>query len=593
MKKCKHCGFEWKDGSAASQFTSCPACKESVAEKSSGWQYFDNTKELLAFIAVEYGVESLFSGKNFSDHALATMPVGQKNLVKQALNCGAVNILKDNLNSDQTNKERAVKLAVRKLVDTYSSAEVAATRIINEFATALGWNILSTPNSTSVASSAIFDPLVPTQSAVSVGGIIPFGEYQWRILDIQGNRALIITEDIIEKRVSYNDNDNNATWEICYLRKYLNGEFLNKFDDSRIITVSNKNADNLWYGTKGGNNTNDKIFLLSIEEADAYFGNSGDYLNKRKKCWNKINNRYVYDSINGYCLSNNFDSYRIAKYKNEPWWWWLRSPGQGNNNAANVEIKGNPYDSDGHISVSGCYNTGLGGIRPALWLDLSIAESKVKPQLQSINPHIVPQCTPTHLNVGDIIPFGDYKWRVLNVQNDKALIITEDIIFKRAYDEQSTDTTWEMSELREYLNNEFVVKFDSTKIVMINNKNTDNLWYGTKGGNDTNDKVFLLSLEEVDMYFGNSGDYQKKRRKTVYSNEEYYERSDGLGFSNSNNSKRIAKLSGEVSTWLLRSPGNCNGTVAYVEKAGYVIVQGSWTLDYPTGVRPALWLSLK
>jgi hypothetical protein len=31
---------------------------------------------------------------------------------------------------------------------------------------------------------------------MKIGDIIPFGEYNWRVLDVQGDRALIITEDV-------------------------------------------------------------------------------------------------------------------------------------------------------------------------------------------------------------------------------------------------------------------------------------------------------------------------------------------------------------------------------------------------------------
>ena len=118
-----------------------------------------------------------------------------------------------------------------------------------------------------------------------IGSIISFGGYKWRILDTQGNTALIITENIIEQRI-YHDAYKDITWAECALRKYLNGEFYDKFsatDKSRIIPVINKNSDNQWYGTKGGEDTQDNIFLLSIEEAACkYFGDSSSKLENPK-----------------------------------------------------------------------------------------------------------------------------------------------------------------------------------------------------------------------------------------------------------------------------------------------------------------------
>ena len=113
----------------------------------------------------------------------------------------------------------------------------------------------------------------------NIGSSVPFGGYQWRILDIQGNAALMITEYMIEQQ-PYNNCAGDVTWADCSLRKYLNGEFYNKFteaEQSRIISVLNKNHDNRWYGSKGGEDTLDYIFLLNIEEVVCkYFGDSSN-----------------------------------------------------------------------------------------------------------------------------------------------------------------------------------------------------------------------------------------------------------------------------------------------------------------------------
>ena len=63
---------------------------------------------------------------------------------------------------------------------------------------------------------------------IKIDSSISFGGYNWRVLDIHNNRALIITEDIIEQR-AYHDVYRDITWADCALRKYLNGEFYNKF----------------------------------------------------------------------------------------------------------------------------------------------------------------------------------------------------------------------------------------------------------------------------------------------------------------------------------------------------------------------------
>lgn len=200
----------------------------------------------------------------------------------------------------------------------------------------------------------------------NIGRVMLFGGYNWRILDIKNNAALIITEYIIEQR-SYHDAYKDITWADCSLRKYLNGEFYDKFnatDKSRIIPVINKNPDNQWYGSKGGVDTKDSIFILSIEEVVCqYFGDSSSKLQNPGK-----NQRYWFERKD----ENN--SKRIARLevnKEGIWWWWLRSPGRVNVKAVyihgdgNIGIQGNNI-LKGNISDGKC----TGGVRPALWLKL-------------------------------------------------------------------------------------------------------------------------------------------------------------------------------------------------------------------------------
>lgn len=200
-----------------------------------------------------------------------------------------------------------------------------------------------------------------------VGDKIVFDRYQWRILDIKNNMALIITEDIIEQR-TYHNVYKDTTWADCELRKYLNGEFYDKFtaaNKSRIVQVTNKNTNNQWYGANGGEDTQDSIFLLDIEEVVCrYFGDSSAKLQNRGK-----NQRYWFqrkDENNGK---------RSATFKGGVWWWWLRSPGRDNVKAVyvhgdgNIGIQGNNIFGC-NISLFHPLGDNKGGVRPALWLKL-------------------------------------------------------------------------------------------------------------------------------------------------------------------------------------------------------------------------------
>ena len=201
---------------------------------------------------------------------------------------------------------------------------------------------------------------------MQVGDKISFGSYEWRVLDIQNNTALIITEYIIEQR-AYHNAYKDITWADCSLRKYLNGEFYDRFtvsDKSRIIPVLNKNPDNQWYGSKGGADTQDSIFLLSIEETVCrYFGDSSSKLYSPGK-----NQRYWFERKD---KNNSKRIARLESRKEGSWWWWLRSPGRVSIKAVyihgdgNIGIQGNNI-LKGNISDGEC----KGGVRPALWLKL-------------------------------------------------------------------------------------------------------------------------------------------------------------------------------------------------------------------------------
>ena len=199
---------------------------------------------------------------------------------------------------------------------------------------------------------------------MQAGDKISFGSYDWCVLDIQNNAALIITEYIIEQR-AYHNAYKDITWSDCSLRKYLNSEFYDRFttaEKSRIIPVLNKNPDNQWYGTKGGTDTQDSIFLLSIEETVCrYFGDSSSKLYSPGK-----NQRYWFERKD---KNNSKRIARLESRKEGSWWWWLRSPGRVSIKAVyihgdgNIGIQGNNI-LKGNISDGEC----KGGVRPALWL---------------------------------------------------------------------------------------------------------------------------------------------------------------------------------------------------------------------------------
>ncbi len=199
-------------------------------------------------------------------------------------------------------------------------------------------------------------------------------------------------------------------------------------------------------------------------------------------------------------------------------------------------------------------------------------------------------------NIGEIISFGGYNWRILDIKNNAALIITDKIIEQRSYHNKYVPITWADCSLREYLNNEFYDRFsqgDKARIAPVINTNPDNPWFDTIGGPDTEDKIFILSLDELACkYFGDSSALLYNPRK----NQRYwYERKDA------NNSKRIAIDEGKNFWWYwIRTPGRFSVKAVYVFPDGNIGIHGNNIKIGNVadgfcagGVRPALWLKLE
>lgn len=173
---------------------------------------------------------------------------------------------------------------------------------------------------------------------ISVGDIVKLGGYpqsgkmdeiEWQVLDMKDGKALLISKRCIDNK-PYNEKYENVTWETCTLRKWLNNDFMdNAFGTTLAKYISEtelKNPDNSKYNAKGGNDTADKIFLLSIDEANKYFSSDSD--------------RSIHS------------------------WWWLRSPGGDQNYAAYVSSGGN-VNTLGSSVLFDYY-----GVRPAMWINI-------------------------------------------------------------------------------------------------------------------------------------------------------------------------------------------------------------------------------
>ena len=238
--------------------------------------------------------------------------------------------------------------------------------------------------------------LADSGTAANIGGgqasSIYFGKYKqsgdgnggyniepikWRVLSSAGGKLFLLSDQNIDA-FQYNREYKRVTWETSTMRAWLNGLAANQGSGDNAINYADNNfLDNAFsakeqtaiadtevvndnnpdYGTEGGNDTTDKIFLLSITEArnKGYFpsGNSS-----------RVATNTAYVAGGGEISA--YNAHTVGKTGS----WWLRSPGYddpGYNDfsAAVVDIFGNVRSYGFDVDD---FNNAL---RPAFNLDLS------------------------------------------------------------------------------------------------------------------------------------------------------------------------------------------------------------------------------
>ena len=199
----------------------------------------------------------------------------------------------------------------------------------------------------------------------AAGDTIVFGSYEqdndtsngkegieWLVLANEDGKLLVISRYALDCRPYDEKKIDTVTWENCTLRQWLNGDFFSgsflDWEKAMISTVTVSADKNPSYGTNPGSATQDKIFLLSIIEANRYFKTDS-----ARMCVPT-----AYAQANGVYTNSSYTEDGTATC-----WWWLRSPGSSRDCAAGVSYRGG-VDRSGYSA----YNS-IDGIRPALWID--------------------------------------------------------------------------------------------------------------------------------------------------------------------------------------------------------------------------------
>ena len=190
--------------------------------------------------------------------------------------------------------------------------------------------------------------------------------------------------------------------------------------------------------------------------------------------------------------------------------------------------------------------------------------------------------------IGDEIVLGTYEqdaqegngeedimWLVLDVTEDSALLLSIKNLDCITYYPTADTVTWETSQIREWLNDDFInssfTEEERSRILQTTVINEDHPTYQTPGGNTTEDKIFLLSASEVEEYLPNQED--RKALNTDHARLQGAYDAGGYG------------------VWWTRSPGIHDRAARTVSYDGNISESGTGVEQDINVVRPALWIS--
>ena len=202
---------------------------------------------------------------------------------------------------------------------------------------------------------------------------------KWRVLSVNDSEAFLLADKALDCKpyhTKFNTKFEHVTWEGSTIRSWLNGynasaniqnqDYSSKNFIDTAFRISGQqaiketyveNKDSLEWDTDGGNDTWDKVFLLSKSETYTDVANEYGFISE---C---INDEARQADSSVYAKAMGTDCISSASYLGSCYW-WLRSPGYSSDNAAEVTYGGWVYGSDNY----GNYNHR--GVRPALNLNL-------------------------------------------------------------------------------------------------------------------------------------------------------------------------------------------------------------------------------
>ena len=429
----------------------------------------------------------------------------------------------------------------------------------------------------------------------TVGSEVYFGRYEhdddlsngpdplpWQVIAVEDNRALLLTRDVIsfEGNSGYlyininmylqNDTGDGSSginwagrtnWENSDLRYSLNTDFLDEAflpEEQKAILTTLVKAEPHPLSDAGvvGNDTQDKIFILSYSEVERYLPEPTMRLSQLIE----TDRSRLGDSIP--------DTPTAA--------WHLRVPQLA------ALFRGTAYryvhtcgiSKDGELVRDIWGDGGDGGYRLACWVDLDAAKGHMQPVPEENLDRYA------DYTVGTSIMLGSYRqgnasidgvepieWIIVKREGTRAMVLSKYALDAMKYSRFDT-ATWESSEIRRWLNDEFLkTAFTQEEEAVIAQRYVD---LG-KGKRNTQDKVFLMCRQDVEAVWPELEGRAAQATPYALSKEMPYTNEKG------------------ECRWWLCFPNNR-------KKGDTVRYDGKFSSDpvktYTLGVRPAMWINL-
>ena len=159
--------------------------------------------------------------------------------------------------------------------------------------------------------------------------------------------------------------------------------------------------------------------------------------------------------------------------------------------------------------------------------------------------------------VGGHVTLGGVTWTIIAVDGSNALVLADKCVGEKPYNKQCKEVTWENCTLRKWLNDEYYKKLHEKEkytIVEVEHENPANAETGISGGKKTKDKIFVLSLEEINMYLPNDSD----------------------------------RAIGDY--WRIRTPGKEQRQALVIDPDGLILNEEECWVEFKYGIRPAVWI---